>query len=255
MALNVPGTSLAMSTALKPHGVKAAKLINRINDSFDENNPEQMLKYMDWLRSVILDYIQSVRRTSTTLLLLVAIFELVADSRNAALTIGSFHVTNGSIVLVFLPAVVSFLYLQVVLDVVKTYQLRMAFFYIFEKWCPDAADNGLANFLYGPESICLSTNGVRDDDNIDRVDRLEYRAGLIFASVIIYGILAFEGQAYWVLFSAHNVQVAGLAVSLFATLVCLALGMIFLCFLSRRHRDNEYRPTDGKHRREVLPDA
>ena len=223
MAPNVPGTSPAVSAALKPHGVNPKKLINRINDSFDENDQERMLKYLDWLRSAMLDYIQSVRRNSAVLLLLVAIFELVADSRNATLTIGSFHVTKGSIVLVFLPAVVSFLYLQAVLDTVNAYQLRMVFFYIFEKWCPGGADNGLVNFLCGPESILWSTYDVRDDNNIDRVDRLEYRSRLIFASVTIYGVLAFEGQAYWVLFSAHNVQVAGLAVSLFATLVCLAL--------------------------------
>jgi hypothetical protein len=63
-----------------------------------------------------------------------AIFELVADSRNATITISAFTISKSSLVLMFIPPIVSYIYLQISLDGAKHNRLLNCFDSAFEIW-------------------------------------------------------------------------------------------------------------------------
>jgi len=97
---------------------------------------EDMVHKMEWLRSTIGELTQSLRRTVTLALLLMAIFELVIGSRALTLSVGSFTISSGSIVIFFIPAVISYLYLQLKYDTRQLQYLQKEFVYMFHTWSP-----------------------------------------------------------------------------------------------------------------------
>jgi hypothetical protein len=247
MSSDASGPSVAVDSNL--HESNPEKLINRIDDSFDDD--AQVIKYMEWVRSTMLDYVQSVKRNAALLLLLIAAFELVADARGNAFSVGSFRIARGSIVLTFLPPIASFLYYQAILDTIKTNRLRATFCYLLYRWCPGAAENGMADLLNGPEPVYWNTRNLANDIYFDKIDRLELRFDVISTNFVQLGLLAFEVQAYWVLFSAHGTRIVTWAISLCVALVFLTFSAALGIFSTKRFRDDTYLPADGKHRREA----
>jgi hypothetical protein len=233
MAVDTPESS-SQAAQPDPQEGKPKNLVDRIDDSFADNDQERMVKYMDWLRSTILDYMQGIRRNVTALLVLMAIFELVADSRNATLNIGSFHVTKDSVVLLFLPAVISFLYLQTVLDTLKAWRLKTVFSYVFDLWLPDSTENGISHFLYGPSPAYWATFDAPNVGRSDQFDKGESGANSLFRGIIVFGTFVFETQAYYVLFPMRAPAIAAWAVSLSVTLYCLLTAVGLMVFQAER---------------------
>jgi hypothetical protein len=198
----------------------------RIKVSFSDDDEERLVKYMDWINSSVVNYVQVVRRSASILLLLVAAFELVVGSQKTTISIGSFSISRDSIALVFLPAIVAFLFLQMALDTCKTLRLYNAFSAAFEKWFPKGARNELDLVLDQPQPAYWGAfQADFDKAKMDMLDKREYFTSAVFILVIIIGTLAFEAQAYYVLFPAHISAIAPWAVSLLVTLFCLINGI------------------------------
>src|SRR5277367_2882967 len=89
---------------------------DRAGDAFDKKDHEDICKYLDWLRANMSEYSQGIRRALTVTLLLVAAFELIIQSPRSRITIASFGISRDSLVLVFIPALVPFLYFQILVD-------------------------------------------------------------------------------------------------------------------------------------------
>ena len=96
---------------------------DRIKDSFSKDDRESIAKYLDWARSAILDYCQALRRSATILVIVVAIFELIAYSKNQTISVGSFVIARNSIVFLFLPVLVAYFFLQIMADHNRVNQL------------------------------------------------------------------------------------------------------------------------------------
>jgi hypothetical protein len=202
---------------------------DRIKASFDEDDKEETLKYMDWINSALLNYCQDVRRNAGFLLLLVAIFELVIGSRKATISIGSFGVSRNSIALTFLPAIVSFLYMQAILDSQKASRLNTIFSIAFKIWSPNASANKLDLYLSQPAPVYWNmAGGTYNQSKLDKLDDRESVMSYTFITAIIFGILAFEAQAYYLLFSTRAPEIIVWAVSLLVTLFCLVSGMLLI---------------------------
>jgi hypothetical protein len=243
MAVGVPESS-SESAQSNPQGGKPKKLVDRIDDSFDDTDQDQMLKYMEWLRSAILEHHNSIRRSVTLMLVLIAIFELVADSRNATLTIGSFHVSKGSIPLLFLPAVVSFLYYQLVLDSCHAARQHTAFGFVFDLWAPKAGENCLPLVLRIPEPAYWNALGADSSTDFqDAFDKEEYRSSAIFIVLIILGVYVFVGQAYYVLIPAHIPTIVAWGVSLSIS-IYLVIDATLLLLLAASRGDDSLREED-----------
>lgn len=213
-----------------------AKSINdRVKDSFEKDDRENIAKYIDWTRSTLLDYSQNNRRTSTFLLIVAAIFELVAYSRNASINIGSFAISRGSVVLDFMPALVAYFFLQIIADWGKVDQLTKVLKATFQAWSKKAEENDLDVFLLGSVPLYWDPQSGRTrSTNLYPADRVQTVATNTTMIAILLGILAFEAQAYYVLFVASGSRLALWIISLCITLFCLVMGVM------------EFSPSDTK---------
>jgi hypothetical protein len=146
-----------------------------------------------------------------------AIFELVADSRNATITISAFTISKSSLVLMFIPPIVSYIYLQISLDGAKHNRLLNCFDSAFEIWSDKAWENDLDNLLSGPQPAYWNTGMLPSEDQSDRI---EYRLSITFTVLIILGFIAFEAQAYCVLFPQSASTAVMWALSLLITIFC-----------------------------------
>lgn len=201
----------------------------RIVESFGKDDREQLLKYMDWINSSIQEYVQTVRRNATFLLLLVAAFELVVGSRNAALSIGSFSISRDSIALVFVPAIAGFLLMQIILDTRKASQLYSVFTHLFRIWSPKAAYNNLDLMVDQPQPAywtVFSGSYPKSDRSI--LDRVEEVTNVTFWTIVQVGTLAFAGQAYYLLFPTHTFTIFAWTASLLVTLFCFVVTVFLM---------------------------
>jgi len=202
----------------------AKDIRHRVADSFDDKDREDILKYMEWLRENIAELVQSVRRTVTFTLLLMAAFGLVSESKKSTISIGSFQISNGSLVIVFLPALVAYLSLQVVSDSIQSNSLQIAFTAAFRKWSAKAERNDLDMLLFPTQALYWNpgtTSGY--DDNRRWLDRVRAGTSDIIGIVVSISILAFEGWAYYKL---GNYSSAIWIISVCMTVLCLTLAMI-----------------------------
>jgi hypothetical protein len=200
---------------------------DRARDSFNKDDKEQIYEYLDWLRSTLREYVQNMRRMVAVLFLLAAAFELVANSRNASISIGSFRVTRNSIVLDFLPVAVAFLFLQVSVDGIKSDQLSDLFTEIFGLWSEKAEMNDLDVPVKGSAPVYWNPfAGTYRPGNLAGVDKLEGNVATLLIGIIFLGVLAFEGHAYYILFPALTIQLVLWIISLTCTLFCLTFALL-----------------------------
>lgn len=205
------------------------KLDDRIEEAFQKGDKDQAIQYLEWLRPTMLDYASSIRRTSIAMVLLVAIFELVVSSKNIKITVGSFQIARDSIVLVFLPSLIAYLYMQTIWDTVRNDYLSEAFKTIFKIWSDNAEKNDLDDLFTPPQLMYFSVIGGRlREENSRQIDKLDYRASFVFYVIFFLGAFAFEGQAYFVLFPYHPGEVLGWVISLCITILCLFISILTL---------------------------
>jgi hypothetical protein len=211
----------------------------RVEDSFTTDDPnvdnrEDMSKYMDWLLPTMQSYTQNMRRMATAILLLIAVFEFVAHSRSIKLSVESFPISRGSVVFNILPVVVAYLALQIITDVNKADRLNWVFTAVFKRWSPSAGKNDLDKLLYAPESLYWSWHTKwAEKENMYASDNQELIASRVLSVGLLLGVLAFEADAYYVLFSSTqyslwHVRYLLWAISLGCTSLCLIMGVVAL---------------------------
>jgi hypothetical protein len=166
-----------------------------------------------------------VRRSATGILLLAAIFELVASSRNFTVNIGSFHIAQGSLVFDALPVLVAFLFMQLSVDANKVDQLMSVYGEAFKLWSEQAKSNDLDVFISGPIPLYWNTAlGVAADENEYTSEKItRFTSGALTLGVMI-GVFAFEAHAYYVLFRLNFVW----SVSVSCSLAFLIIGVAIL---------------------------
>lgn len=201
----------------------------RVQDSFSEANREDIFKYLDWVRSTILDYSQTMRRMATFLILLIAAFEIVANSRKSQITIASFQIARGSVVLTLLPGLVAFLVLQMMTDAGKAHRLITVYQEVFKLWSEKAEANDLdSEVLTDPPLYWTPAGGGFRKENVNRAYKLADDSSLVLTVAVLMGILAFEAHAYYVLFPAHFPNLILWLISLSIALTCLVLTFFLL---------------------------
>lgn len=200
------------------------KSINsRIQESFREEEHENVSQYLEWVSAKIASQTQSLRRMVASIVLLIAIFELTNEYPKTQLAFGSFRLYKGSVVIQFLPAFTAFLYLQSMIETFRLNDAQRVYFRVFKKWSTKAARNQLEYYTMPSMPIYWNVGAYATGAPRSFVFRLEIALSLIFWWFIVYGGLAFEAQAYYDLFQipARNNILWVLSVSA-ATFCCLA---------------------------------
>lgn len=202
---------------------------DRVQDSLSGDDRESIAKYLDWIRSAILDYSQALRRTAVILVTAVAIFELVIYSKNQTIAVSSLVIARNSIVLLFLPALVAYLVFQIIAYQNRVVPLLNMYSETFKLWSSKGNENSLHTPLLGSAPLYWNPfTRFYKPDTVYRSDRIEiYGTGILMLG-IVFGVIGFEAQAYYVLFMPKFSTILPWAVSLGVTAFCLAMGFATL---------------------------
>jgi hypothetical protein len=212
----------------------AKKLKQRIIDSFPEGDREGAKQYLDWIRSALTDVSANLRRSVMLMILLMAVFEFIIQSRRSSFTLAGFSVAEGSIVLKFIPALVAYLYLQSFVYSHRAAVLRDAFADTLARWSPEAEKNDLGFLLRPVHTLFWSEGWPTSEENRLRIDEVERRTSFVFMAIIMIGSLIFLTQAYYVLFPDRALANYVLwSTSLSITLYCLVATLWYISSFER----------------------
>ncbi len=203
-------------------------ILDQIQDSFAYTDDEKVSKYLDRLYAAISDYTQNIRRDSLLVLLLVTAFELVNSSPGTPFSVASFSFHKGSVVLQFVPAVVAYLFLQIVTDSIRLADMGKVFRQLFDRWLGGRGYPETGGFIMPATPLYWTIKQSlpsRDTIQYRRYAR-QYWASSWFTVVLVVGILAFEAHAYYVLHSGQFTHDILWLISLCFTLVCLVISAI-----------------------------
>lgn len=203
-------------------------ILDLIQDSFADADEEKVTKYLDRLYAAISDYTQNIRRDSLLVLLLVTAFELVNSSPGTQFSVASFSFHKGSVVLQFVPAVVAYLFLQIITDSIRLADMGIAFRRLFGRWLGGRGYPGTGGFIMPATPLYWTIKQSLPSRGIIQYRRyaLQYWASSWFTGVLVAGILAFEAHAYYVLYSGQFAHDILWLISLCFTLVCLVISAI-----------------------------
>lgn len=209
----------------------AETLGNRVSHSFGESDAhvhtvqgdhchEDVTKYCDWLLDSMKSSSQNLRRMVTLILLLVGVFEVIAQSPSVRVSLGAFQVNRNSIVFVFLPALIAYLYLQVILDSVRVDRTNYTYEAAFQVWSSKASAKGL-HWWITPTQPAYWNIGARPKEQFKNIhDHIETAISWVLWVIILLGVPGFEIQAFHVL-SSHDAHAWGIS---------LIVSCIFLLF-------------------------
>lgn len=219
-----------MAKITRPPFIDRRSISNRVLNSFSDNSKEEVSKYIDWLNVAMSNYARSIQRNGLLALLLIAIFELVINSKNEQISLESFRIYKGSVILQFIPALVSYLYLQLFIDTAKQDALGRALSAAFKRWSVKGSDNNIDDFIVPPAPLYWNAtiNPPHPENHDYGRERIEGRAVIAFVMVTLCGFLAFEAQSYTQLFKGQPSQDILWIISLCFTVMCL---IIFITYL------------------------
>lgn len=205
----------------------AKDIKKRIDDSFATGDRADLLTYMEWLRSSMTDLSQQLRRSAGLALLLIAAFGLVEESPKTTITIGSFQLSSGSVVLVFIPGLVAYLYLQAVDQTTTLDSVQIAFTEALSKWSAEAEKNDL-DLLAFPSMALYWSSGVTNGytDNRSWLESFKGWTSSIILIVVQIGVFAFEGLAYYKLYRGSALHNIPWIISLCFAVSCLMAGLV-----------------------------
>lgn len=209
------------------------KLDQRINNTFDRSSPDDIYKYLEWLRGSISELAQSVRRTMAIAILLMAIFVLISEAPKAVVRFGGFQINKGSLVLQFIPVFVAYLFLQGMVYTGRLSLLSHAFSRTYAKWSHTGEANDL-DVLVLPSLPLYWRIEIGGDESYGIADRVDFCAGLVISAVIIGGVALFELVAYQSLYRTPDGHSGQLLLSAILSAIFIATGILYLHLSSDR---------------------
>ena len=179
-----------------------------------------------------MEYAQALRRSATITVIAVAIFEIITDSKNQTIQVASFTVARNSVVFVFLPSFVAYCFFQITVDQNRAFQVSDLYEEAFSLWSAKGEKNDLDTPILGSSPLYWSINsGHYHKGNISKADKVEDHGSLVMMIFIFVGIIVFEFQAYYVLFTSKNFQIGPCVASLGVTIFCLTMGILSFSFM------------------------
>jgi hypothetical protein len=201
-----------------------------VADSFADNDkatPEKLGKYLEWLREAYVEAIHYVRRLILGTLALMAAFEILRSSNLVEISIGGLKITRSSLILAFIPSLVSYLLFQISLSTARVYYIRDYFEATFELWSKSAHQNRLDKPILPQGEIfwvaSMQYIGVSPEEG-----KATHAISSLLTGGIILLLLAFEGHAFYALFAEQSHSIPLIAISLVLTIGFLILAVTTL---------------------------
>ncbi len=203
------------------------KSIDRsIVDSFaKDNNQDNVKAYLDWLLATMNQYASQIRRTTILALVLMAAFEIVSES-GTTITISSFQIQKGSLVDTFIPALVAYLFLQLISDTNRVLTLDAIFSRAFYKWNNERELNDLDVFIMSPFPLMWGASMASPKNNAGYYQKAQRLAVKWIDWIAPFIGLFFEGQAYYTLFKQPVFPYLAWFFSAIISFICVSFAII-----------------------------
>lgn len=157
-------------------------------------------------------------------------FEFINETPGQTMILGGFHIVRGPAVLQLIPALASYLSLQLVFDTLKADDLFDQFDTLLRSRIGNQGRYDRDEFrrlLPTPLLVWNPLVRIWEPRGKRSLAKLEARSALVFSAFFVMVFLAFEGQAYYILFPTHSVVSHVLwALSLLVTIVCLSISVL-----------------------------
>jgi hypothetical protein len=220
-----------------------------------ENSPHSESKdYADLLLSAWKDLAGLISKQATLLLLIMAIFELLAyQSASSEVTIGSFTLSNTTTLLMALPPLVSFLAYDIYFLVRRVNDIAAVYGVVYRSLWPNQAENDLQRLIAPVLPGFLRTSSFVSSESELRSERFlsSLNAAMMIGTVVIFPA-AFQVQAYYILFKRFG----STNVFLWITSV-VSFGLIFSAcayeYLYVLGIPSERAKTSDQHKQELPP--
>jgi hypothetical protein len=112
---------------------------------------EGAMKYAEWMQVTFAQIVTTARRTATGAVVLIVLFLLFVNAKSVDLTLGPAKVTNVAMVLVLIPAIVSFLLYELVVLIFAYWRFETVSAAFFSHCFPQLAQTDLDS-LVGPST-------------------------------------------------------------------------------------------------------
>jgi hypothetical protein len=207
-----------------------SQINGRVVEGLRNDDRDHIEKYLDWLYANISNSIQAIRRLATYIIALMTVFEIIISSgATATVTIFSFTLPKHSIVFQLLPAVVAYLDVQMTYESIELNRSQAAFNSAFGLWSSHSKRNGLYEYIWPPSSLHWSPFFTEMRASRTSGDRIKNRTIAPFSTLFNLALIAFEIQAYYILFVPHIDKILVLWIgSACFTLYCTAAEMILI---------------------------
>jgi hypothetical protein len=212
----------------------------RISDAFKDDSAADAKEYMAALSDNWKDLTASLAKQTILLFLLIAVFELLAYQHAArAITVGPLTLANTSILQLFLPTIISyFIYDQVRLSC-RWLDIDIAYHAIYEKLWPNQNANSLPE-LVTPTLPGLWRIGTSVSAEVEQPsERLTFRVNVL-VSILAGSVLplAFEAQAFYVLFVKFGFRNILLWISISISAALIVSAVTIFCTLARKVKEH-----------------
>jgi hypothetical protein len=195
-------------------------LDERVNRAFTDADSDKAQKFLDVTLSSWQQISDTITRTVVAIFFLGAVFELLVGSANASsLTLGPLAFHNTALLQQFMPPLIAYLVYDTFSLVGRYIRLAGIYYLVLEKYQPKLRDSGLVFFvqpqLRGPWAFQHERPPSGEQSKGENFDDIVSQAISYVAFFLLP--LAFEAQAYYVLFGKYGLSSIPVWVSLIIT--------------------------------------
>ena len=126
----------------------AESIRERINESLSSSDRDSLTYYLETTRAAQKEYADSLRRSATLMVLLMAVFELLVRGKLKQVTVGPFLLSNATTITAFIPAVVAYFYYDCISTAICYENALSAYSGTFAIWNKVAEQNDLDILVY-----------------------------------------------------------------------------------------------------------
>jgi hypothetical protein len=196
--------------------------------SLAQDNKDDRKAYLDWLLDAINQYAGQIRRTTFLALFLIAVFVIVAQS-GKQINLKGIDISEGSVVDIFIPALVAYLFLQLVTDTNRLIALYKKFSEHLDAWARKSQLSVSYSLVMPPfplvwgasmtmRNIDSAPHGEERTFLVKAIDKTAPAVGLIFL-IISYIVLL------WPYKHLSAVAFVSIAFSIAISLACVIFGV------------------------------
>jgi len=196
----------------------ARSLSNRVEEGLRSSNDEDISQYLTWLKESLSEQASQLRRNVIAMLLLIAVFELVAESPKVQISLGVFKIYKGSVVLTVIPAFVSYLFLDAAASHAALKKSNIIFSSAFRKWSAVAEANDLDLPLQPTLPLYWTAGSTGYSDVQGAIGMIDGFVTNALNITLAAAVIAFNVQAYYVLYRPHHGNVLWLISAILTTL-------------------------------------